>query len=73
MVTRFTSGDKNLATNQPLFFGDDQASAISYNGTSLQLVPSFGDTVQIVGIPTASAGLASGDLWSDAGTIKIIP
>lgn len=29
--------------------------------------------ININNIPTSSAGLRSGDIWSDAGTLKIIP
>jgi len=29
--------------------------------------------VRISGLPTSSAGLVSGELWNDAGTVKIIP
>lgn len=32
-----------------------------------------GSKVRISGLPTSSAGLVSGDLWNDAGTVKIIP
>ncbi len=28
--------------------------------------------VRITGIPTSSAGLSTGDIWSDAGTLKIV-
>jgi hypothetical protein len=27
----------------------------------------------IVNVPTSSAGLSSGEVWSDGGTLKIIP
>lgn len=30
-------------------------------------------TINFTGLPTSSAGLVSGDLWNDAGTIKIVP
>jgi hypothetical protein len=29
--------------------------------------------INVSGIPTSSAGLVTGDLWSDGGTIKVIP
>jgi len=29
--------------------------------------------INMSGMPTSSAGLSSGDLWNDAGTIKIVP
>jgi hypothetical protein len=28
--------------------------------------------VRVVGLPTSSAGLSSGDIWNDAGTLKIV-
>ena len=29
--------------------------------------------INMSGMPTSSAGLASGDLWNDGGTVKIVP
>lgn len=30
-------------------------------------------TINMANLPTAAGGLASGDLWNDSGTIKVIP
>lgn len=29
--------------------------------------------INMAGMPTSSAGLSSGDLWNDSGTVKIVP
>jgi hypothetical protein len=28
--------------------------------------------LRVVGLPTSSAGLSAGDIWNDAGTLKIV-
>ena len=32
-----------------------------------------GTTMNLSQLPTASTGLASGDIWNDSGTLKIVP
>ena len=34
--------------------------------------PLIGSTINLDRLPTSSAGLRSGDIWSDAGTLKVI-
>jgi hypothetical protein len=31
-----------------------------------------GSKLSIVGLPTSSSGLSSGDIWNDSGTLKIV-
>lgn len=33
----------------------------------------MGTTLNLSKLPTSSAGLASGDVWNDTGTLKIVP
>lgn len=62
--------------------GDQSASDLGYGaigykdqatGTLLATVEVNKLGVQITGLPTSSAGLPSGYLWNDAGTLKIVP
>jgi hypothetical protein len=59
------------------------SGSISYNHTSDYFVISVGgsnaekmrvksNTINITSIPTSSAGLSAGDIWSDSGTLKIV-
>lgn len=34
--------------------------------------PMQGTTITLTDLPTSSAGLASGSLWNDSGTVKIV-
>jgi hypothetical protein len=34
--------------------------------------PMRGTTITLTDLPTSSAGLASGSLWNDSGTVKIV-
>ena len=34
--------------------------------------PMRGTTISLTDLPTSSAGLASGSLWNDSGTVKIV-
>lgn len=44
------------------------------SGTTLNYaIKTLGGRIGFVGLPTASAGLASGDIWSDGGTLKVVP
>ena len=45
-------------------------SVVGYNG--LNLNPTSGDYLTISNLPTSSAGLPSGAVWNDAGTLKIV-
>lgn len=45
---------------------------IDTNGNlGLGVVPSGASKLRISGLPTSSAGLSAGDVWNDAGTLKI--
>ena len=54
-----------------------QGTSSGSSGTSLQTLVDVlsivrAGVVRITGIPTSSAGLSTGDIWSDAGTLKIV-
>lgn len=54
-----------------------QGTSAGSSGTSLQTLVDVlsiirAGVVRITGIPTSSAGLSTGDIWSDAGTLKIV-
>lgn len=34
--------------------------------------PIYGTTINLANLPTSSAGLKTGDVWNDAGTLKIV-
>jgi hypothetical protein len=57
--------DGNAATTSK----GDKTFFVKYLGGIYLQTPKL----NLVDIPTASAGLASGDVWSDGGTLKIIP
>ena len=46
----------------------------NYNGSSLEDLMIIRDdgTINMPSLPTSSAGLSSGDLWNDSGTLKIV-
>lgn len=48
----------------------DNGAVLRASGGPLYL-RGAGGRINVLGIPTSSAGLASGDLWNDAGTLKI--
>lgn len=59
--------------NSNKFIGDSTGNLIIHaNGAERMRIKSTG-VLNIASIPTSSAGLASGDVWSDSGTLKIIP
>lgn len=54
-----------------------QGTSAGSSGTSLQSLVDVltivrAGVVRITGIPTSSTGLSTGDIWSDAGTLKIV-
>lgn len=56
------------------FYAPDAATNHHLNGKLLIGTTTSGiSNVRISGLPTSSAGLVSGELWNDAGTVKIIP
>jgi len=55
-----------------------QTSPVGSSGTSAntpitRMTIKRDGVINMSGMPTSSAGLSSGDLWNDAGTIKIVP
>ena len=61
-------------TNRWGIYAPDAAMNHYFNGKLLIGTTTFGiSNVRISGLPTSSAGLVSGELWNDAGTVKIIP
>lgn len=46
---------------------------INSSGNVLIGTPTTGASIlRVVGLPTSSAGLSSGDVWNDSGTLKIV-
>ena len=52
--------------------GSSTVATISTNSSVLALDPASTSTVRIVGMPTSSAGLATGDLWSNSNVVTIV-
>jgi hypothetical protein len=62
-----STGDLALATG-----GDNNRVYITTSGNVLIGTTTNGASkLSIVGLPTSAAGLSSGDVWSDSGTLKI--
>lgn len=58
--------------------GDSRVSSIHVtdDSTSSLILPAGkikAETANLANLPTSSAGLSSGDLWNDSGTVKIAP
>ena len=58
--------------------GDSRVSSVHVtdNETSSLILPAGklqAETANLANLPTSSAGLSSGDLWNDSGTVKIVP
>ena len=58
ILNDYTSGNINLAAG---------------GSSTAHLTIKASGVINVSGIPTSSAGLVTGDLWSDGGTIKVIP
>jgi hypothetical protein len=56
-------GELRVQANSPLMFAT--------NNTERMRIKADGK-INISGIPTSASGLASGDIWSDGGTLKIV-
>ena len=54
---------QNLIVRQLNYYMQQHANPGSIRGTTMNLSQ----------LPTASTGLASGDIWNDSGTLKIVP
>jgi hypothetical protein len=78
---------KNIAANDLGFYNNNIGGNISIlndhtsgninfaaggSSTARMTIKASG-VINVSGIPTSSAGLVTGDLWSDGGTIKVIP
>jgi hypothetical protein len=69
-----TVGATGTITNRWGIYAPDAAMNHYFNGKLLIGTTTSGTSkVRIVGLPTSSAGLVSGELWNDAGVVKIIP
>lgn len=69
-----TQADWNTFNNKISSQWTSSGSDISFSTGNIGIGGSATSTsrVNIQGLPTSSAGLSSGDLWNDAGTIKIV-
>ena len=67
----------SAAARAATFLGED-TSATKYAGTFLDSggnpIASFRNDKHVLmpGLPTSAAGLASGELWNDSGTLKVV-
>jgi len=70
---RIGDGTDNSATERILLdVGNNTNNAPNYSShTSVFKIHTDG-RVSLLNLPTSSAGLSSGDLWNDSGTIKIV-
>ncbi|MHA2099666.1 MAG: hypothetical protein ACW99A_13400 [Candidatus Kariarchaeaceae archaeon] len=67
-----SSGTINISTDNSgyISFNYNKTSAINFwNSTTVKI--KIDDNINM-NLPTSSAGLASGDLWNDSGTVKIV-
>jgi hypothetical protein len=61
-------------SNTPLQFGTNQTARMTITSSGNVLIgtsTSGASKLRIVGLPTSAAGLSSGDVWNDSGTLKI--
>lgn len=74
-VTTGTGASLTLAGGKGSVAGGDLVLATSTtNGApAARLTVKASGVLNAAGMPTSSAGLASGDLWNDSGTVKIVP
>lgn len=74
-VTTGTGASLTLAGGKGSVAGGDLVLATSTtNGAATaRLTVKASGVLNAAGMPTSSAGLASGDLWNDSGTVKIVP
>jgi hypothetical protein len=63
--TAIIGGCSNVASSNCSFI-------VGSNITSDRVCTTFVNNLSIKNIPTSSAGLPSGSVWSDAGTLKIV-
>ena len=70
---RIGDGTDNSATERILLdVGNNTSNAPNYSShTSVFKIHTDG-RVSLLNLPTSSAGLSSGDLWNDSGTVKIV-
>jgi len=74
LIASTTSMVLNARTNIPLLFytNDTERLRITSGGNVLiGTIINGSSKLKINGLPTSSAGLASGDVWNDSGTLKI--
>lgn len=61
----------NSATAETVSIGANQGELAMYTSSIKRLSISPAGVVNISNLPTSSAGLSSGDLWNDSGTLKV--
>lgn len=54
-------------------FGANPDTYVNASAGHIFLSHGTGKTINVGTLPTSASGLASGDLWSDSGTVKVVP
>lgn len=82
IIRLFGNSNNNIQSNSGIleyhsnsimrFISGDSVSFQPATTKDIQFVVSGGGNLAMLGIPTSSAGLNSGDVWNDSGTLKII-
>lgn len=74
-VLNISNTDLNVfSTTGAAIFGSSSGDVtLSTSGGNMTFSISGGDYYRFVNVPTSSAGLPSGALWNDSGTLKLVP
>lgn len=69
----FKIGARSTNGFMSFYSGNTESMRIDSSGNILIGTSVTGaSTIRVVGLPTSSAGLSSGDVWNDSGTLKIV-
>lgn len=72
IAVAITDGGRNyLAFSRTEMYANNDIAVRQYTGTQTGIVFKNGK-IELEGVPTSSAGLASGEIWNDSGTLKIV-